>query len=100
MKCGGRKLLAVLLAAATAWNLGGLAMALRRQTQQAQLLEQAITAVQEQIDAQRRADGGESDEAIIRRLRQQGILHPVIWSFLTGDKWFGEAGAACEMPQK
>lgn len=84
MKCGGRKLLAVLLAAAAAWNLGGLAMALRRQTQQAQLLEQAITAVQEQIDAQRRADGGESDEAIIRRLRQQGYITPGDLVFFDG----------------
>ena len=84
MKCGGRKLLAVLLAAAPAWTLGGLAMALRRQTQQAQLLEQAITAVQEQIDAQRRADGGESDEAIIRRLRQQGYITPGDLVFFDG----------------
>lgn len=84
MKCGGRKLLAVLLAAATAWNLGGLAMALRRQTQQAQLLEQAITAVQEQIDAQRRADGGESDEVIIRLLRQQGYITPGDLVFFDG----------------
>ena len=84
MKCGGRKLLAVLLAAATAGNLGGLAMALRRQTQQAQLLEQAITAVQEQIDAQRRADGGESDETIIRRLRQQGYITPGDLVFFDG----------------
>ena len=84
MKRGGRKLLAVLLAAAAAWNLGGLALALRQQTLQAQALEQAIAAVQEQIDARRRADGGESDEAIIRRLRQQGYIDPGDLVFFDG----------------
>lgn len=84
MKRGGRKLLAVLLAAAAAWNLGGLALALRQQTRQAQALGQAIAAVQEQIDARRRADGGESDEAIIRRLRQQGYIAPGDLVFFDG----------------
>ena len=84
MKRGGRKLLAVLLAAAAAWNLGGLALALRQQTQQAQALEQAIATVREQIDAQQRADGGESDEAVIRRLRQQGYIAPGDLVFFDG----------------
>lgn len=84
MKRGGRKLLAVLLAAAAAWNLGGLALALRQQTRQAQALGQAIATVREQIDAQQRADGGESDEAIIRRLRQQGYIAPGDLVFFDG----------------
>lgn len=48
--------------------------------------------------------GGQTVEKAMRQSSagcgSRGILHPVIWSFLTGDKWFGEAGAACEMPQK
>lgn len=85
MKHGGTKLLILLLTAAIAWQLGTLAASLTSKMQEAQALDQSITAVQNDIAAltRRISDSGapttEADE-----LRRLGYVFPEDLVFFDG----------------
>ena len=85
MKRGGTKLLAMLLAAAIAWQLGLLAASLTAQVQEAQALDRAIAAAQADIadlNAQiRAADNPASAATLLRRL---GYIAPEDLVFFDG----------------
>lgn len=85
MKRIGKKLLAILLAAAVAWQLGLLAVTLTVQAQEAQALDQAIAAVQGDIaDLNVQIDAANQPASASRMLRRLGYIVPGDLVFFDG----------------
>ena len=85
MKHRGTKLLILLLTAATAWQLGMLAASLTSKMQEAQALDQSITAVQNDIATlTRRIDASQAPETEADMLRRLGYVCPEDLVFFDG----------------
>mgnify|MGYP002519375742 FL=1 len=85
MKHGGTKLLILLLTVAIAWQLGTLAASLRSKMQEAQALDQSITAVQNDIAAlTRQIDASKAPTAEADALRRLGYVFPEDLIFFDG----------------
>ena len=85
MKHRGTKLLILLLTAATAWQLGMLAASLTSKMQEAQALDQSITAVQNDIAAlTRRIDASQAPTTEADALRRLGYVFPEDLVFFDG----------------
>lgn len=85
MKHRGTKLLILLLTAATAWQLGMLAASLTSKMQEAQALDQSITAVQNDIAAlTRRIDASQAPATETDMLRRLGYVCPEDQVFFDG----------------
>ena len=85
MKHGGTKLLILLLTAAIAWQLGTLAASLTSKRQEAQALDQSITAVQNDIAAlTRRIDAAQAPTTEADALRRLGYVFPEDLVFFDG----------------
>ena len=85
MKHRETKLLILLLTAATAWQLGMLAASLTSKMQEAQALDQSITAVQNDIAAlTRRIDASQAPATEADMLRRLGYVCPEDLVFFDG----------------
>lgn len=85
MKHGGTKLLILLLTAAIAWQLGTLAALLTSKMQEAQALDQSITAVQNDIAAlTRRIDAAQAPTTEADALWRLGYVFPEDLVFFDG----------------
>ena len=85
MKHRGTKLLILVLPSATAWHLGMLAASLTAKMQEAQALDQSITAVQNDIAAlTRRIDASQASATEADMLRRLGYVCPEDLVFFDG----------------
>ncbi len=85
MKNGGTKLLILFLTAAIAWQLGVLAASLTSRMQEAQALDQSITAVQNDIAAlTQRINAAKVPTTESNALRRLGYVFPEDLVFFDG----------------